>query len=53
MDDLQYSSEYAEFIMANCGPDRVICNGDLLTIAMEDRYLFAEFLKTLGIEENV
>lgn len=36
------SDEYAEFIMAN--GDRLICNGDMLTEAMEDGYLFDEFL---------
>lgn len=47
-DDLQYSTEYAEFIMENCGGDRIICNGDTLTIAMEDGYLFEEFLDSRG-----
>lgn len=36
------SDEYAEFIMAN--GDRLICNGDMLLEAMEDGYLFDEFL---------
>lgn len=42
IDSLGESSEYAEFIMAN--GDRVICNGDMLLDAMEDGYLFDEFL---------
>ena len=37
--------EYAEYIMDNCGGDRIICNGNLLTIAQEDGYLLEEFAK--------
>ena len=44
LDALSYSDEYAEFIMANAKADRVICNGDMLLDAMEDGYLFDEFL---------
>lgn len=45
-DDLQYSDEYAQFIMNNYDGSRVICNGDTLLVAMEDGYLFDEFLAT-------
>ena len=50
LDDLQYSEEYAEFIMNNCHGERVICNGDTLTVAMEDGYLWDAFLASKGIE---
>lgn len=40
-----YSSEYAEYIMDNCGGERVIFNGDTLIEAMEDGYLFDEFVQ--------
>lgn len=42
IDSLGESDEYAEFIMAN--GDRLICNGDMLLAAVEDGYLFDEFL---------
>ena len=42
IDSLGESDEYAEFIMAN--GDRLICNGNMLLEAMEDGYLFDEFL---------
>lgn len=48
LDELNYSEEYAEYIMDNCGGDRVICNGDTLLAAQEDGYLFEEFLESLG-----
>ena len=44
LDDLMYSPEYAEFIMERAGGDRLICNGDTLTQAMEDGYKFEEFI---------
>lgn len=44
-EDLSYSNEYAEFIMAN--GDRLCCNGDMLTELMEELYLFDEFLASL------
>lgn len=50
IDELTYSQEYADFIMENSKGDRVICNGDLLLDAMEDGYLFDDFLKTVGYE---
>ena len=40
-------SEYAEYIMDNCGGDRMICNGDTLIEAMEDNYLLEEFAESL------
>lgn len=46
LDDLQFSEEYAEFIMEN--GDRMICDGDTLLEAQEDGYLFPEFLESLG-----
>lgn len=49
IDDLQYSEEYVEFIMNNSNGERMICNGDMLTQAMEDGYLLDEFLATKGI----
>ena len=45
-DDLMYSEEYANFIVEMSKGDRVICNGDSLLDAMEDGYLFEEFLET-------
>lgn len=42
-----YDSEYAVYIMDNCGGDRVICNGDTLIVAMEEGYLFDEFVDSL------
>ena len=48
LDDLQYSDEYAQFIMDSGDQSRGICNGDTLTQAMEDGFLFDEFLKSLG-----
>lgn len=44
LNDLLYSSEYAEYIMRNCNGERIICNGDMLLDAMEDEYLFEQFL---------
>lgn len=48
LDELQFSEEYAEYIMANASGDRMICNGDTLLEAQEDGYLFIEFLESLG-----
>lgn len=48
IEQLQWSDQYAEFIMANCNGDRVICNGDTLIEAQEDGYLFDEFLQSIG-----
>ena len=54
MEDMMYDADYAEYIMANASNDaRMICNGDQLTIAMEDLYLFEDYLmsKNLVCEE--
>ena len=48
MDDLQFSDEYAEYIMKNCDNSRVICNGDTLLQAQEDGYLFEEFMDNMS-----
>lgn len=47
LDDLQYSSEYADYIMEHSSGDRIICNGDMLIEAMEDGYLWEDFLGSL------
>lgn len=51
LDDLQMSSEYADYIIENAGGERVICNGDTLIIAMEEGYLWKEFLESLTKNE--
>ena len=51
LDELAYSSEYAEYIMDNCYGDRVICNDDTLIRAQEDYYLWEEFLESRGLVE--
>lgn len=38
-----WDTEYAKYIMDNCGGDRIICNGDTLIEAMEDGYLLEDF----------
>lgn len=52
IDELQNSAEYAEYIMEHSAGDRIICNGDTLTQAMEDGYLFDDFLDSIGVEES-
>lgn len=55
VDELQYSEEYAEYILDNFDPsERIICSGDTLLEAQESLYLFADFLmyrakKTLAL----
>jgi len=44
LDRLGDSEEYVQFIMENCTGDRPISNGDALLCAVEDGYLFDEFL---------
>lgn len=44
LDDLMFSEEYADYIMDHAPGDRPICNGDMLTVAMEDGYLWEDFL---------
>jgi hypothetical protein len=53
LDQLSCSDEYAEYIMNNCGGDRIICNGDTLTDAMEQQYLLDEFVESLGFLQPV
>lgn len=48
LDQLAYSDEYAEYIMANPQGGRIICNGDTLLNAMEEGHLFEEFLASIG-----
>jgi hypothetical protein len=43
----EFDEAYAEYIMDHCHGDRVICNGDTLTDAMEDLYLFDDFKDSL------
>lgn len=47
-DELQYSEEYAEYIIKHNNGQRIICNGDTLTCAMEDGYLFDDYLESIG-----
>lgn len=48
LDYLQASNEYADYICDHAFKGRVICNGDTLVEAMEDGYLFEEFLLSLS-----
>jgi len=45
------SNEYAEYIMEFAAGERIICNGDTLLQAMEDRVLWEDFLYSLGYLE--
>ena len=47
LDDLSYSDEYAEYIMEHGDSARPIGNGDSLLRAMEDNYLFDDFIDSL------
>ena len=49
--DLCYSDDYADYIMENCFGERSIGNGDALLVAMEELYLFKDFIETLGLED--
>jgi hypothetical protein len=42
--NIKNEAAYAEFILKNAGGDRIIANGDMLTEAMEDGYLYDEFV---------
>lgn len=54
LDDLMYSEEYAEYIMKHGDPEtHPICDGDMLTVAQEEGYLFNEFLESIGLAETV
>ena len=48
--ELWESSGYSEYIMQNCAGERIICNGATLLEAMEDYYLFDDYVKSLGID---
>lgn len=48
LDELQFSDEYAAYIMNSRSTDRMICNGDTLLEAQMDGFLFVEFLESLG-----
>lgn len=50
VEDMQFSDEYAEYIMNHCGGDRIVCNGDTLLRAMEDSYLFDDFCDQKGVQ---
>ena len=39
---------YSEYIMKHCGGDRIICNGDTLIGAIEDGYLWEDYLDSIG-----
>ena len=47
MEEGKHDSEWADFIMDNCGGDRVIGNGEMLLIAMEEFYLYDQFVEHL------
>jgi hypothetical protein len=51
LDELSYSSEYADYIMENAPGDRVICSGDTLLDAMESGYLWDEFIDSLQLSK--
>ena len=51
LDELAYSSEYAEYIMDNAAGERIICNGDTLIQAQEDFFLWENFLESRGLVE--
>jgi len=51
LDELKYEGDYGGYIMANADPEQVvICNGDTLLAAMEQEYLWPEFLASQGID---
>jgi hypothetical protein len=44
----ELEAEYANYILAHVNPEeRLICNGDSLTDAMDDGYLFEDFKATM------
>lgn len=48
LDILATSDAYANYIVMHCdGDHRLICNGDTLTVAMEDGYLFEDFIASI------
>lgn len=48
-DNNEFDAEYADYIIEHSAGDRVICNGDTLIEAIEDMYLFEEFIDSLII----
>jgi len=50
-DALWEGEGYAEYIMEHSAGDRIICNGDTLLDAMEDNYLWEDYLDSLGLTE--
>jgi hypothetical protein len=50
--DLWEGSGYSEYIMEHCAGDRSIGNGDMLINAMEDNYLWEDYLDSLGLTEE-
>ena len=50
LDELMYSDSYVAYIMEHAPGDRVVCNGDTLLQAMEEGYLFEDFLDSQGID---
>ena len=51
LNDLYYD-EYADYIYENGDTDcYLICNGDTLLAAMEDCYLWDEFLESKGLTQ--
>lgn len=50
LEDLMYSEEYMEYIMAH--GDKICPNGDTLLDLAEDGYLFEEFIKSIGYESS-
>lgn len=50
LDELWHSQEYADYIIANCGGERIVCNGDTLIDAQEDNYMFDSFLESIGFQ---
>jgi len=49
IEQLATSHAYSEYIINNCHGDRLICNGDTLVEAIEDQYLWEEFLDSIGV----
>jgi hypothetical protein len=47
-----YDTEYAEYIMDHGHGDRVICNGNTLVLAMEDFYLWEDFIDFMETKIN-
>ena len=47
-DNLELEDQYADYIMSHAAGDRIICNGDTLLCAMEDLYLFEDFIDSIS-----